>query len=80
MQWDLDQLRLFVSVAEHRSFSAVARDQLEFALAELSTHENQRVTKALEDNIQAALNGTKAPDRALKDAQAEAERVLKGYR
>ena len=60
--------------------AAVARDQLQYALAELSTHENQRVTKALEDNIQAALNATKAPDRALKDAQAEAERVLKGYR
>jgi sn-glycerol 3-phosphate transport system substrate-binding protein len=60
--------------------AAVARDQLPHALAELSTHENQRVTKALEDNIQAALNGTKAPDRALKDAQAEAERILKAYR
>ena len=60
--------------------AAVARDQLQYALAELSTHENQRVTKAFEDNIQAALNGTKAPDRALKDAQAEAERILKPYR
>jgi sn-glycerol 3-phosphate transport system substrate-binding protein len=60
--------------------AAVARDQLQYAAAELSTHENQRVTKALEDNIQAALNGSKAPDRALKDAQAEAERVLKPYR
>src|SRR5476649_1638638 len=27
IQWNLDQLRLFVSVAEQRSFSAVARDQ-----------------------------------------------------
>ncbi|TDR93649.1 ABC transporter substrate-binding protein [Enterovirga rhinocerotis] len=60
--------------------AAVARDQLEFALAELSTHENQRVTKALEDNIQAAVNGTKAPEKALADAQAEAERILKAYR
>ncbi|MGA0597372.1 ABC transporter substrate-binding protein [Enterovirga sp. CN4-39] len=60
--------------------AAVARDQLQYALAELSTHENQRVTKALEDNIQAALNATKTPERALKDAQAEAERILKAYR
>ena len=60
--------------------AAVARDQLPFALAELSTHENQRVTKSLEDNIQAALNATKTPDRALKDAQADAERILKAYR
>jgi DNA-binding transcriptional LysR family regulator len=27
IQWNLDQLRLFVSIAEQRSFSAVARDQ-----------------------------------------------------
>ena len=60
--------------------AAVARDQLQYAGAELSTHENQRVVKAMDDNIQAALGGTKAPDRAMKDAQAEAERILKTYR
>ena len=27
VQWDLEQMRLFVSVAEQRSFSAVARGQ-----------------------------------------------------
>ena len=27
VQWDLEQMRLFVSVAEQRSFSAVARQQ-----------------------------------------------------
>ena len=60
--------------------AAVARDQLEFAVAELSTHENQRVTKALNDGLQAALNGTKPPEQAMKDAQAEAERILRPYR
>jgi sn-glycerol 3-phosphate transport system substrate-binding protein len=60
--------------------AAVARDQLAFAVAELSTHENQRVTKALNDGLQAALTGTKPPDIALKDSQAEAERVLARYR
>jgi sn-glycerol 3-phosphate transport system substrate-binding protein len=60
--------------------AAIARDQLEFAVAELSTHENQRVTKALGDNIQAALTGSKTPEKALGDAQAEAERILKSYR
>ena len=39
--------------------AAVARDQLKYAVAELSTHENQRVTKALNDGLQAALTGTK---------------------
>src|SRR3954463_12415173 len=60
--------------------AAVARDQLKFAVAELSTHENQRVTKALNDGLQAALTGTKSPEQAMKDAQAEAERILKQYR
>jgi sn-glycerol 3-phosphate transport system substrate-binding protein len=60
--------------------AAVARDQLKFAAAELSTHENQRVTKALNDGLQAALTGTKSPEQAMKDSQAEAERILKQYR
>jgi sn-glycerol 3-phosphate transport system substrate-binding protein len=60
--------------------AAVARDQLAFAVAELSTHENQRVTKALNDGLQAALVGSKPPDTAMKDSQAEAERVLALYR
>jgi sn-glycerol 3-phosphate transport system substrate-binding protein len=58
----------------------VARDQLPHALAEFSTHDNQRVTKALNDGLQAALLGTKTPAQALRDAQAEANRLLRGYR
>ncbi|MGH8681827.1 MAG: ABC transporter substrate-binding protein [Burkholderiales bacterium] len=60
--------------------AAVARDQLPFAVAELSTHENQRVTKALNDGLQAALTGAKTPAQAMQDAQREAERILKPYR
>jgi sn-glycerol 3-phosphate transport system substrate-binding protein len=60
--------------------AAVARDQLPYAKAELSTHDNQRVTKALNDGLQAALTGTKTPEQALKDAQREAERLLRSYK
>ncbi len=60
--------------------AAVARDQLPFAKAELSTHDNQRVTKALNDGLQAALTGTKTPEQAMKDAQREAERLLRSYK
>jgi sn-glycerol 3-phosphate transport system substrate-binding protein len=60
--------------------ASVARDQLQYAVAELSTHENQRVTKALNDGLQAALTGTKPPEQAMKDAQGEAERILVKYR
>jgi len=58
----------------------VARDQLPFAVAELSTHDNQRVTKALNDGLQAALTGAKTPEAAMKDAQREAERLLRSYK
>jgi len=60
--------------------AAVARDQLPFAKAELSTHDNQRVTKALNDGLQAALTGTKTPEQAMRDAQREAVRLLKTYK
>jgi sn-glycerol 3-phosphate transport system substrate-binding protein len=60
--------------------AAVARDQLPFAKAELSTHDNQRVTKALNDGLQAALTGTKSAAQALKDAQREADRLLRSYK
>jgi sn-glycerol 3-phosphate transport system substrate-binding protein len=60
--------------------AAVARDQLQYAVAELSTHDNQRVTKALNDGLQAALTGSRSPEQAMKDAQSEAERLLKPYR
>src|SRR5579875_3571954 len=60
--------------------AAVARDQLQYAVAELSTHDNQRVTKALNDGLQAALTGAKTPAQAMKDAQAEATRLLRPYK
>ena len=60
--------------------AAVARDQLQYAVAELSTHDNQRVTKALNDGLQAALTGSKTSEQAMKDAQREAERLLRPYR
>jgi sn-glycerol 3-phosphate transport system substrate-binding protein len=60
--------------------AAVARDQLQNAVAELSTHDNQRVTKALNDGLQAALTGTKMPQQAMTDAQQEAARILRPYR
>ena len=59
--------------------AAVARDQLEHATAELSTHEAGRVRKFLDDAIQAALTGQSSAQEALEDAQAQAKRVLKRY-
>ena len=58
----------------------VARDQLEFATAELSTFQTGRVRKLLDDAIQSALTGEKTPSSALTNAQKNADRLLKRYR
>ena len=60
--------------------AAVARDQLEFATAELSTYQTGRVRKLLDDAIQSALTGGKSPSEALSAAQKQANRLLKRYR
>ena len=58
----------------------VARDQLKHAVPELTTHENQRVTKAFNDAIAAVMTGSKSAAEALKTAQADATRVLKDFK
>ncbi|WP_019015382.1 ABC transporter substrate-binding protein [Elioraea tepidiphila] len=58
----------------------VAKEQLPVATGELSTYENQRVYKALNDNLQALLTGSKSAQQAMADAQAEADRVLRPFR
>jgi sn-glycerol 3-phosphate transport system substrate-binding protein len=75
--WETPEMKKYLT-----DFAAptVARDQLKHAVAELSTHENQRVTKALNDGLQAALTGAKTPEQAMKDAQREADRILRPYR
>ncbi len=75
--WDTTALKKY---AAEFPPAAVARDQLQYAVAELSTHDNQRVTKAFNDGLQAALTGSKTAEAAMKDAQREAERLLKSYK
>jgi sn-glycerol 3-phosphate transport system substrate-binding protein len=90
-QWSMDTGYVAVSEAAYgtdtlrkygRDFPAalVARDQLAHSVAEFSTHDNQRVTKALNDGLQAALTGTKTPTQAMQDAQREADRILRTYK
>ncbi len=90
-QWSMDTGYVAVSESAYgtdtlrkygRDFPAalVARDQLKVSVAEFSTHDNQRVTKALNDGLQAALTGTKSPAQAMQDAQREADRILRSYK
>lgn len=74
--WDTPEMKKYL---QDVPAADVAREQMKYGVAELSTHDNQRVTKALNDNLQAALSGTKTPQAALKDAQREAERILRSY-
>jgi sn-glycerol 3-phosphate transport system substrate-binding protein len=90
-QWSIDTGYVAVSPAAYdtpalKKYGAefapalVARDQLPASVAEFSTHDNQRVTKVLNDAIQAALNGSKTPKQAMQDAQREANRLLRRYK
>ncbi|MBV1700313.1 MAG: ABC transporter substrate-binding protein [Hyphomicrobiales bacterium] len=74
--WETPKMKAYVA-----SFpaAAVARDQLKDSVAELSTHDNERVTQGLNDALQAVLTGAKPADVALKQAQANAVRLLKSY-
>lgn len=75
--WETPAMKKY---AQEVPAATVARDQLQHSVAELSTHENQRVTKALNDAIQAALTGSKPPAEALKEAQREATRILRPFK
>ncbi len=75
--WDLPAMKQYV-----KDFppAGVALQQLPFCAPEFETHAGPRTTKALEDAIEASLTGTKTPDKALADAQAEANRILRSYK
>ena len=60
--------------------AAVARDQLQHATAELSTHQAGRVRKLLDDAIQSVLSGQSTAEEALNGAQKQAERILSRYK
>ncbi|MNN26630.1 sn-glycerol-3-phosphate-binding periplasmic protein UgpB precursor [compost metagenome] len=57
----------------------IARDQLEYASAELSTHNNGRIVKILSDSVQAALTNELTPAEALQKAQNEADKALASF-
>ena len=60
--------------------ATVARDQLEYAVPELSVHENGRIYKFVGDAVQAAVTGSASAKDALASAQQQADRVLRAYK
>lgn len=75
--WDTPAMQAYVAGFPA---AAMARDQLQYAVPELSTHDNQRVTEALNVALQGALTGKREPDAALAEAQAAGTRLLRGYK
>ena len=71
--------------AEMKTFIAknpdakVALDQLPYAKPWFATYQTVAVRKALEDEIQAMMNGKKKADVALKDAQKKADELMRPY-
>ncbi|TYR31820.1 ABC transporter substrate-binding protein [Mesorhizobium microcysteis] len=75
--WETAAMKTYV---EEFPEALVPREQIPFMVPELSTYENQRVARVIDDAIEASLTATKTPAQALADAQAEAERILRNYR
>jgi sn-glycerol 3-phosphate transport system substrate-binding protein len=71
--YDTPELKAFIEKVPEAN---VARTFLPVATGELSVHDNQRVYKALTDNIQACLTGVKTPAQSMADAQRDADRIL----
>jgi len=75
--WETEEMKAYTA---DFAPALVARDQLEFAVAELSTYENQRVTGIFNDALASAITGEKSVEEALAEAQKKADAILKDYR
>ncbi|MEP3428209.1 MAG: ABC transporter substrate-binding protein [Roseibium sp.] len=75
--WETAEMKAYVADFPP---ALVARNQLEYAVAELSTYQNQRITRILNDGLEAAITGKSSPEEAMKNAQQKAEKILKDYR
>lgn len=66
--------------AQEFPYCLVARDQLEYGYAELSTYNQAEVQKAIDDAISYVMTGQQDVKTALDAAQTTAENILKEYR
>ena len=66
--------------AEEFPYCLVARDQLEYGYAELSTYNQAEVQKAIDDAISYVMTGQQDVETALAAAQQTADGILQAYR
>jgi sn-glycerol 3-phosphate transport system substrate-binding protein len=74
--YDMPEMKEFLA---KNPDAKVALDQLPYAKPWFATYQTVAVRKALEDEIQAMLNGKKKADDAVKDAQKKADELLRPY-
>lgn len=75
--YETEALRAYVA---DFPLAAVARDQLDISTGELSTHENQRIYRIINDAVESVLTGGRSAEEALAEAQRLADRTLAAYR
>ena len=74
--WETDTMQEYVADFPE---AEVARDQLDYAVRELSTYQRGQVYDILNDALQAALVGDMSADEAMAQAQEQADNVLEPY-
>ena len=90
-QWSIDtgyvatrptayETEIMKKYAEEFPYCLVARDQLEYGYAELSTYNQAEVQKAIDDAISYVMTNQLDVETALQNAQKAAEEILKEYR
>lgn len=75
--WETAALKKYVA---DMPAATVARRQIASSVPEFSTYDNARTTAVLNTAIGAALTGQKTAEKALADAQAEIDRILRPFR
>ena len=75
--WETEALQAYVA---DFPAAAVARDQLDYAVRELSTFARGQVYEVFNDAIQGAIVGDMTPTEAMAHAQAQADAILAPYR
>lgn len=75
--YDTERMKAY---AEEFPYCLVARDQLEYGYAELSTYNQAEVQKAIDDAISYVMTNQQEIEPALETAQQTAEGILQAYR
>lgn len=75
--WETDTLK---TLLKDKPQYGVARDQLQYAAKELTSHEGAQIQAILGKAVQSVITGDKDAQKALDDAQKEAEKILADYK